>query len=363
MLYIIFGTTGELIKLYPLIKALEDGNSEFELLCTAQQIEELPSAIKSLEITSPVTWLAKGYKGQSLRSKKEMLIWAAKLSLQLMRLSPTIRRKRKDTSVGVVVHGDTVTTSIGALYGWLTRTKVFHVEAGMRSGDWKNPFPEELSRRFVAKLATVNYAPGLSNCANLDGSKGDVIDTEQNTIVDALLLAMKRHTETEKSEQIGLISLHRSELYDDEGRFREILETLAKHGQTNKMLFIDHPVTIQRMKELGLDQIFQGSRVEHLEKMNYFEFISTLSRSSYVVTDSGGLQQECEVTGHPCLVHRAVTESTGRLDENIVLSRLDIDIVAQFLAAPMDFASSPAQTGPSPTQIIMSDLKTRGFVA
>jgi UDP-N-acetylglucosamine 2-epimerase (non-hydrolysing) len=361
MMYIVFGTTGELIKLFPVIEALEESNSHYKLLCTAQQIEELPSAIQSLGINVPINWLANGYKGESLRSKKEMLIWAVKLSFRLARLAPSIYCKRK--SSGVMVHGDTVTTSIGALFGWIVRTPVFHVEAGMRSGDWKNPFPEELSRRFVAKLAAVNYAPGTTSCENLANSPGDIVDTQQNTIVDALRLAIHQNAKALSQEPVGLISLHRSELYEDETRFREILTVLASHGREHKMLFIDHPVTIQRMKELGLDQVFSGTLVEQIEKLNYFQFISVLSKSSYVVTDSGGLQQECEVTGHPCLVHRAVTESTGRLDQNIVLSRLDIDVVNSFLDNPSRFSTPEAEIGESPTQIIISDLKTRGLVS
>ncbi len=356
---LVFGTTGELIKLYPIIRALEDMGIRPQLWCTAQQIEELPKAIESLGISTPIEWLTHGHRGHSLRSKTDVLHWLGRVSL---RLATRFRRIRRTSRTGAfIVHGDTMTTAIAALFGRLGGGRVVHVEAGMRSGDIRNPFPEELSRRFVARVSDINYAPGAVPVGHLNGCRGDVIDTKLNTVVDALLLAQETDPKAQ-TERFGLVSLHRSELYENESAFREILDVLALHARGNKLVFIDHPVTVERIHELGLDALLSSPNIHRVEKLDYFDFIALLSRASYVVTDSGGLQQECEITGHPCAVHRAVTESNWKLDRNIVLSRLDCNVVAEFLKNPDAYRSSTTSITDSPTDIIISDLTARGII-
>lgn len=355
----IFGTTGELIKIFPLVTALEKQSVPIELWSTSQQIEELPKAIESLGIGTTVQWLTQGRKGNSLRTKKDVLVWllniCTKLTLRLRRMHHV--RKRG----GVIVHGDTMTTAIAALFAYLSRSRVIHIEAGMRSGDIRNPFPEELSRRFVAKVAHLNYAPGRQPVANLSRSRGQVIDTKMNTIVDALMAA-KRSRSFSSQDHFGLVSIHRSELYENKIALNAILEILSSHAIKNRLIFIDHPVTAQRIHELELDHLINSPGIVRVPKLDYFDFIELLSQADYVITDSGGLQQECEITGTPCLVHRAVTESTWKLDQNIVLSKLDVNILSDFLNNPSKFLREVSSDLVSPTDIILEDFRHRKLI-
>lgn len=355
----VFGTTGELIKIFPMVKAMEELGTPIELWSTSQQIEELPHAIEALGITTKVEWLTKGRRGSSLRSKSDVVAWLVKVSTALVMRARRMRSIRKKG--GVVVHGDTMTTAIGAFFARIAGSRVIHVEAGMRSGDIRNPFPEELSRRFVAKVADINYAPGDVPVRNLIGARGDVVDTRLNTIVDALLLAQANRTRDE-TERFGLVSIHRSELYENEEAFRGILGVLGRHAVAHPLIFIDHPVTAQRMAELGLDSLVDSPNFRRVPKLDYFGFIDLLGKADYVVTDSGGLQQECEITGQPCLVHRAVTESTWKLDKNIVLSRLDNAVLEEFLVDPAKYRHEVAGDLVSPTSIIINDLRTRKLI-
>lgn len=355
----IFGTTGELIKIFPLIRSMEQMGTPIELWSTSQQIEELPHAIDSLGITTKVEWLTNGRGGSSLRTKSDVLVWLVNISLKLLIRAPRMRSVRKNG--GVFVHGDTMTTAIAAFFARMSGSQVIHVEAGMRSGDIRNPFPEELSRRFVAKVADINYAPGEVPVGNLAGARGVVVDTRLNTIVDALLAAQEKRTDDGR-ERFGLVSIHRSELYENEDAFRGILQVLARHSLDHPLVFIDHPVTAQRMMELGLDDVVDNPNFRRVPKLDYFGFIDLLGRADYVVTDSGGLQQECEITGQPCLVHRAVTESTWKLDKNIVLSRLDTKVLEDFLAEPSRFRHEVAEDLVSPTSIIIDDLRARKLI-
>ena len=237
-----------------------------------------------------------------------------------------------------------------------------HIEARMRSGDWKNPFPEELSRRAVARLSDVNYAPGPTAMRNLKGSRGRNVNTEVNTICDALRIAIHSNEEKDPSP-FGLVSVHRSELYEDRDQLSAFLLAIARHAATNKLFFIDHPVTAKRIHDLGLDDVFEGTLMERIPKLEYFDFIQMLSQAQYVVTDSGGLQQECEITGHPCLVHRAVTESVDRARGNIVLSKLRIDVLEEFLANPDQHRVAHDPNTPNATETIFLDLTDNDLIS
>jgi UDP-N-acetylglucosamine 2-epimerase (non-hydrolysing) len=254
-----------------------------------------------------------------------------------------------------------MTTSIGAFFARLGFAQLAHIEAGMRSGNWRNPFPEELSRRFVAKLSHVNYAPGEIASQNLKSSKGLTINTHFNTVVDALEIARAKSSNN-KSRNFGLVSLHRSELYESEFKLTEIISALSEHSVSHPLIFIDHPVTAQKITEYGLDELLSTGNIERIPKLNYWSFISLLGEASYVVTDSGGLQQECSITGQPCLVHRLVTESFEGVGENILLSELDINVVKSFLASTETFECDGLKPSVSPTSIILEDFASRGLI-
>jgi UDP-N-acetylglucosamine 2-epimerase (non-hydrolysing) len=356
----VFGTTGELIKIFPLVKRLESEGIPIELWCTAQQIEELPSAISSLKIETPTTWLCRGVKGRSLHTKGDVLRWLLTISLAFLGRRKAIRATKK--SGALFVHGDTMTTAIGAFFGRLFGGRVVHIEAGMRSGDWRNPFPEELSRRAVAHLSDINYAPGLTAVNNLKNSRGRIVNTQVNTICDALKMAMETVNDATQSG-FGLVSVHRSELYENQHEFTRFLECLSEHGKTHELIFIDHPVTAKRITDLGLDKLFIGTLISRVEKLQYFEFIGLLGRAQYVITDSGGLQQECEITGHPCLVHRAVTESLDIARNNIVISRLSIETLRDFLNNPLTFRVPFEPNTPNTTNIMFEDLISHDILA
>jgi UDP-N-acetylglucosamine 2-epimerase (non-hydrolysing) len=356
----VFGTTGELIKIFPLITRLESEGLPLELWCTAQQVEELPAAIESLQIQTTTTWLTNGVKGHSLHTKVDVIKWLSMVSLALVKRRKEIRATTRRGAV--FVHGDTMTTAIGAFFGRLFRGKVIHIEAGMRSGDWRNPFPEELSRRLVARLSDLNYAPGATAVSNLANARGRTVNTHVNTICDALKIAMNTDKGVAQST-FGLVSIHRSELYENQYEFTRFLECLTDHGKDHQLVFINHPVTAKRITDLNLDRLFDGTLISRIDKQQYFDFINLLGRAQYVVTDSGGLQQECEITGHPCLVHRAVTESVDIARKNIVLSRLSLDVLRDFLHDPLKFAVPFEPNTPNTTNIMFDDLNHHDILA
>ena len=145
-------------------------------------------------------------------------------------------------------------------------------------------------------------------------------------------------------EPFGLVSLHRQELLYNRQALSEILRVLRESAVRDRpLLFVDHPITAAAVGAAGLDPLFDGERFVRIPRQRYFRFLSLLKAGSFLVTDSGGSQEECAFMGHPCLIHRAVTEHETGLGGSVVLSRMDMGVVREFLAGP---GALPLRSGP-----------------
>ncbi len=259
----------------------------------------------------------------------------------------------------VLVHGDTMTTVLGALLGRLLGVPVAHIEGGLRSHDLRHPFPEELNRRLASRLSRIDYAPGRWAASNLHG---DVVDTGTNTIRDSLELVPPGEPVFGLPEEpFGIVSLHRFELLNNRRLLEDTIELLAAAALRTPMFFIDHPVTIAALERFGLQRPFDDKRFVRIPRMRFFDFVRAQRQCSFVVTDSGGSQEECFYLDLPCLVHRVKTERREGLGENAVLSGMRTDILRDFLADPGRFHRRSALPEGSPSQVIVDDLVRRGF--
>jgi len=366
MIAVVFGTTGELIKLAPVLRALRERGAPAFTLCTGQQVEQIPALLDDFGLPQPDVWLGRGYRGRDLERAGWVPIWLTGVVAAFLRQRRALcRRLRAPSSAPLVlVHGDTFTTVIGALIGRSVGVPVAHLEAGLRSGNWRHPFPEELDRLAATRLARIHLTPGPHGVANLHAmhAKGAILDTGGNTIRDALELVPTGAPVVElPSEPFGLVSLHRFELLGKPNPFREILELLRETSRRTPLLFVDHPVTAAAISAQGLDDLFDES-FRRIPRQRYFNFIALLKASSFLVTDSGGSQEECTQLGHPCLVHRVATERPDGLGRPVVLSRMDLGVAAAFLADPLAYATPPVEARQRPTDTILDFLVARGHL-
>ena len=369
MIAIVYGTTGELIKLAPVIEALRAEGHAPLLLCTGQQVGQLPGFQRELGLPDVSMWLARGSGGTDLDRKREIPGWVARVWTSVAARRRQLRRRL--TSDGrapyVIVHGDTFTTVLGALIGRVLGVPVAHIEAGLRSGDWRNPFPEELNRRIAARLTDLHFAPGPGAAANLrrEGVKGAIVDTGANTIRDAVAMVAGSAAALVElpDEPFGLVSLHRFELIERDAQFSALLQLLHEHSRRQPLVFIDHSTTAAAIdRQPGLAQLFD-ERFRRIPRLTYVRFIALLQRAEFLVTDSGGSQEECAFLGMPCVVHRAVSERhDGLEDGSVVLSRLDLRVVSEFLAAPERWRTEPAQGTVAPSRVIVEELARRGAI-
>jgi UDP-N-acetylglucosamine 2-epimerase (non-hydrolysing) len=127
------------------------------------------------------------------------------------------------------------------------------------------------------------------------------------------------------------------------------------------MLFVDHSVTDAAVARFGLGRLFDRSRFVRVPRLPFFDFVRLERRSAFVVTDSGGSQEECFYLDRPCLVHRVRTERREGLGENALLSEMQEDVLRAFLAAPEGYVRRSALPDASPSDVIVADLERRGI--
>jgi UDP-N-acetylglucosamine 2-epimerase (non-hydrolysing) len=363
MILVVFGTTGELIKLAPVLLKLEARGHSYLLATTGQQAQQIPSFLEQFELKQPDVWLARGSHGRDLRVNSDIPGWLT----TVLRSALRERRRLHSALRGsggkplVLVHGDTMTTVVGSMLGRALRATVAHIEGGLRSYDLRHPFPEELNRHLATALSRIHYAPGAWAASNL--TRGVVVDTGSNTIRDSLALVPEGEPPVPIPDgPFGIVSLHRFELLNSRRLLTETIGVLAEAARTVPLVFVDHSVTSAALEKCGLESLFDGETFIRVPRLRFFDFIRAERRSAFVVTDSGGSQEECYYLDLPCLVHRVKTERHEGLGENAVLSGMSVEVLHDFLADPSRFRRRAVLPSISPSTVIVDDLERRGFV-
>jgi UDP-N-acetylglucosamine 2-epimerase (non-hydrolysing) len=305
----IFGTRPEAIKMAPLVKQLE-ANADIEsVVCVTGQHQQMLDHVLDLFQIKPHQNLALMTGNQTLNGLASRLIAA------LDDVLATVQPDR------VLVHGDTITASAAALASFHRQIPIGHVEAGLRTGNPMQPWPEEMSRRVVDLMSDLMFAPTASSKANLahEALHGKIIVTG-NTVIDALNLATARidndpALRAELDARLSflngalpvlLVTGHRRESFGV--GFANICAALADLAKTNTVQIV-YPVHLNP-NVLGPVQETLGTvrNVHLIEPLDYFGFVRLMQRASIVLTDSGGVQEEAPALGKPVLVMRDVTE-------------------------------------------------------
>src|SRR4051794_35094260 len=179
LISIFVGTTAELIKMAPVYHELTRRQARPRLWFTGQHVAGVDEMLGILRMPAPDIWLARGARNRSLERPADVPVWAASLGRSLVAHRSELREQL--TADGgrplVIVHGDTFTTVVGALFARRLGATVAHVEAGCRSGSLRSPFPEEANRRVAARLTDIHFAPTDREVNNLKGARGVVVDT------------------------------------------------------------------------------------------------------------------------------------------------------------------------------------------
>jgi UDP-N-acetylglucosamine 2-epimerase (non-hydrolysing) len=303
----VFGTRPEAIKMAPLVRSLREHSGDFvsRVVVSAQHRHMLDQVMRLFEITSD-------YDLNIMQSNQTL---EHIVNSVLGRLGPILDSEKPDM---VLVHGDTTTTFAASLSAFYHRIPVGHVEAGLRSYDKANPFPEESNRVLADHLCTLHFAPTHRAGENLlkENIPAGGIFVTGNTVIDALKFAVKRnHAWTHNSlkelsladSRVILVTAHRRENLGEvmAGIFRALRRVAEKHPDVK----IVYPVHLNpRVQNVAKEVLGNHPRIHLIPPVDYLDLINLMKLSYLVVTDSGGIQEEAPALGKPVLVLRKVTE-------------------------------------------------------
>lgn len=300
----IFGTRPEAIKMAPLILELKKRAAEFETVVTvtAQHREMLDQVLEIFEITPD-------YDLDVMQPDQTITTITTNV---MNRLEQVIQAEKPDI---ILVHGDTTTTFAASLAAFYNKTTIGHVEAGLRTWNKYSPYPEEMNRQLTDVLSDLYFAPTLQSKENLlqENHPVEQVYVTGNTAIDALKQTVAQdyqHDILEKvdfSKKVILVTMHRRE---NQGKpmeqvFKAMKDVVAKHPDTEIIYPVHLSPTVQKLAHAAFDGV---ERVHLIDPLDVVDFHNLAARSHFIMSDSGGVQEEAPSLGKPVLVLRDTTE-------------------------------------------------------
>lgn len=320
---LVFGTRPEAIKMAPLVKEFQARANEFDtIVCVTGQHREMLKQVLELFGIKPDYDLEIMKEGQDLYDVTTRV---------LLGMREVLKKTKPDV---VLVHGDTTTSTAAALAAFYQQIPVGHVEAGLRTHNIYSPWPEEMNRQLTGRMASYHFAPTELSRDNLlaEGIATDRIFITGNTVIDALQQVVTRVkgnadlrnevsrkllqfgydvNRLEAGRRLVLITGHRRENFGE--GFLNIcraIQTLSKRFPEVDFVYPMHlnPNVRKPIREIFGDNLGGLDNLFFIEPLEYLQFVTLMDRSSIVLTDSGGIQEEAPGLGKPVLVMRDTTE-------------------------------------------------------
>ena len=308
---VVIGTRPEAIKMAPVINELEKNTNKFELIiCVTGQHRHILDQMLSLFDIHPHLDLNLMRENQSLSSLTARAVLA---------VSDVIKEKHPDICL---VQGDTTTAMVAGLASFYHKVPVGHVEAGLRTNDKYNPFPEEINRRLLSTLSTYHFAPTKSAVQSLLAEQldKDKIYLTGNTVIDAFLMVANRNLQSNldinvKPNDFILVTAHRRENFGIP--IRNICKALKIIVRRNdiQIIYPVHPNPNIRIPVY--DELANEKNIYLISPLKYEDFVYMLKNCYIVLTDSGGVQEEAPSLGKPVLVMRETTERPEAIEAGV----------------------------------------------
>lgn len=352
----VFGTRPEAIKMIPLVIELNKRDGFQLVICvTGQHREMLDQVLKIFHITPD-------YDLNIMKQGQDLYDVTARV---LMGMRGILKKELPDV---VLVHGDTTTSVAAALAAFYQQIPVGHVEAGLRTYNIYSPWPEEMNRQITGRIATFHFAPTtLSRCNLLKEGVGDeMIIVTGNTVIDALHMVVDKIktdkkldnelnrslllfgydvTRLNKKKRLVLITGHRRENFGD--GFLSVCKSIKTLAQVYPDVDFVYPMHLNPNVRNPIHNVFGSEQLDNLfliEPLEYFPFIYLMEKSTIVVTDSGGIQEEAPSLGKPVLVMRETTERPEALESGTVkLVGTNYDKIVKGVSILLDDPSEYAQ--------------------
>ncbi len=354
--YFFIGTTTELIKIAPVMSQFEKIGQKYKVITSGQ------TAVKFDELSFLIK---KGKPDIVLGEKRNkssifiFLIWSVLTMLKTPQLKEEFKNLDKKNTY-FIVHGDPVSSLIGAIIAKVYGLKLVHIESGLRSFNFLEPFPEEICRYIISRLADIHFCPNEWSKKNLYNVSGAKVNTIQNTMYETYLSVPRKingNSELNiRGKKYFVLIMHRQEhvIFGKE-KSKELVEFLLRNVSKNlKCIFITHATTQIFLKSTGLK--FKEKGIVFSPRLSYIDFINLIEKSEFLITDGGSNQEEAYYMGLPCLLLRNYTERIEGLGENVVLSKENTRVIKAFMKNYKKYRRHKVDIDMKPSKIVVDYL-------
>lgn len=352
---VLIGTKAQFIKTAPILRELDRQQVVYRLVYTGQHSETFDLLEAAFDTRPADDEMVRETEASTHAS---FLGWTLRFWRAAFGRLGSWRGAR-----GGLVHGDTASTLFGAIALRLAGVPVVHVEAGLRSSNLLEPFPEELVRRFVSRISRLHLAPDSAAADNLGKTAGIVVNTQGNTLRDSLGLALRCWPEVPSHGGQGgyaVVSMHRSENLGRKADFDLLMGEVIHAATMLPIKFVLHPTTRERIRASGwLSKLQAQQGLELRERMDYPDFVRLLVGGCCLLTDGGSNQEEAAMLGLPALLLRRTTERSDGLGDGIELSYLKPELIRSFVVRCAG-KTWPLRVveGQSPSEIVVEAMRT-----
>lgn len=330
----VFGTRPEAIKFAPVIKAIKNNPSLKGVICVFRQHDKmLDHVLKAFNIAPDydlkitISDKALFSKGINIFKKIKNLAISGISFLKFLRI---LKKEKPDI---LMVQGDTSTAFLAAFLAFHFKIKIAHIEAGLRTHDKYSPFPEEMNRQLICRLADFHFAPTEQAKNNLlrEGIAEEKIFLTGNTAIDALFMVKEKQKENIaeydnnfsekygfdlKNKKIILVTAHRRESFGE--GLKNIFSAIKEIARKRSDVEIIYPVHLNPNVYHSAQEMLSGiSNIHLIEPLEYDEFVFLMDKSYLILTDSGGIQEEAPSLHKPILVMRNITERQEGIEAGV----------------------------------------------
>lgn len=358
MIHILIGTKAQLIKMAPIMRELQLREIEYNFIFSGQHNETIKDIRANFGVKAPDFILN---EGSDITSIPQIFYWFLKtMGIGLFNKAEMFKN---DLNGIILNHGDTFSALLGSILGKISGHKTGHIESGLRSFRLFHPFPEEITRRLVFRLTDYFFCPGDWATENVKKYKGEVINTKENTLYDALNLSASYAEPADcPGVPFAIATVHRYENIFKPEQLSKIVEIIERIAVNIKVLLIMHPPTVKNLRKYNYyDRLAANTMIELRPRYDYFRFITLLKKAEFIISDGGSNQEECFYIGKPCLLLRHATERREGLGRNVLLSCFDPGLIDNFVNNFKSYEFPPYIVPTGPSKLIVDQLVEKGF--
>lgn len=359
-LYFIIGTQAELMKLFQVINRARDAGIECKIISTGQNdlltcpFLQLAHAQVDIDICSKMS------AGKKTAGYLNWFYHTARNGRKLLKEYFTLERRQESLCI---VHGDTLSTTMGAWICKSIKMPYVHIESGLRSFNFLSPFPEEFDRLYGSTYSVINFCPGdVHTRYAAQRFRGEAVDTVYNTGIETLYYALEQNGESRHLQQpkakYFMFMLHRQENIMNRHFVRSVTDQIVKIADQMPCVFIYHDQTKRKMEQFGVfKELANHPQVSLLPRQEYTDFIKLVYDAEFVITDGCGNQQEFFYLGKPYLILRtSIEKNTEGLGWNAKEFGNDFEAISRFLTEYSYYIKPSVAPEILPSEIVVAHI-------